>query len=143
MLSSRPRDFPPGELWPLRRNLVVPGLHFRNTLYARLQVRRVSDGSHATMEKGRYRDFLLLPCALLPPPLLLLLRLLRRRRYLPFSFDYTTKLMIDTRHYRARAKASTSTMKRHETTVYVHVYAQIMMMARTHTYVFAMADLWA
>lgn len=68
------------------------------TLCTRLQVRPScpDDSSHATMEKDRYDDVLSLSCApLREEPSSFSARVRRYRP--PFSFNYTTEAMIDTR----------------------------------------------
>jgi hypothetical protein len=63
----------------------------------------VLNDSHATVEKDRYRNVLSLPFSFshsfVPSSFspFVRRRRRRRRRYRPFSFNYTTEAMIDTR----------------------------------------------
>lgn len=85
MLSSSPRDFPSGASGA-GCNL-IPSLHFRKIPYTRLQVRSVLNGSHA--KKIIVNFYLCLE--------LCSVKLSSRSIYFLFSFNYTAKVIIDTR----------------------------------------------
>lgn len=152
MLSSPPRDFPSGAL-DVERNLVVPGSHFRNTLYTLTGTRLVPWRLPRDHEKDHYSDVLSLSSASWRAFLFFRSRPLR---YPPFLFNYTTEAMIDTRlivfmqkplhaswYLMSTTKCSTLQAKCPHIYVRVHAYVRLNNDDCSRMYVLAMADLCA